>query len=237
MGEKLPGRNDAANYDSVQGSRPIRITPDRSAGQAVRAATQRPPSKGVTVALIAVLMVASLVVFVTGLAMVGRELPRYLPLIAITIGGSLLAWHIRALIAGSGRRTAMVSPWPWIGLVVVAAFGATLGFALFDLLTGVRSAARIALVTAGTVGMIAGVMAFVRDADIREQSSTVPPAPVQTDPEPEPTVYFDPSDKTDSLRPRGTWPLPKRGTSADASLWDEPEPVEPELAQRARRGV
>ncbi len=244
MGEELPSRDEVARYDSVQESRPAAETslgrPDRPASKtAGGGATQRPPAMGVTVALIAVLMVASLVVLVAGLAMVDRELPHYVPVIAITIGGSLLAWHVRAVIAGSGRRTAMISPWPWIGLVVVAAFGATLGFALFDLLTGVRSAARVALVSAGTVGMLAGVMAFVRDADIREQARTAPPAQAQPEPEPEPepAVYFDPSDQADSLRPRGTWPLPRRGTTADASLWEEPAPEEPAPARRARRGV
>lgn len=244
MGEELPSRDEVARYDSVQDSRPAAETslgrPDRPASKtAGGGATQRPPAMGVTVALIAVLMVASLVVLVAGLAMVDRELPHYVPVIAITIGGSLLAWHVRAVIAGSGRRTAMISPWPWIGLVVVAAFGATLGFALFDLLTGVRSAARVALVSAGTVGMLAGVMAFVRDADIREQARTAPPAQAQPEPEPEPepAVYFDPSDQADSLRPRGTWPLPRRGTTADASLWEESAPEEPEPPRRARRGI
>ena len=244
MGEELPSRDEVARYDSVQESRPAAETslgrPDRPASKAAGGgAIQYPPALGVTVALIAVLMVASLVVLVAGLAMVDRELPRYVPVIAITIGGSLLAWHVRAVIAGSGRRTAMISPWPWIGLVVVAAFGATLGFALFDLLTGVRSAARVALVSAGTVGMLAGVMAFVRDADIREQARTAPPAQAQPEPEPEPepAVYFDPSDQADSLRPRGTWPLPRRGTTADASLWEESAPEEPEPPRRARRGI
>lgn len=244
MGKELPSRDEVARYDSVQDSRPAAETslgrPDRPASKAAGGgAIQYPPALGVTVALIAVLMVASLVVLVAGLAMVDRELPRYVPVIAITIGGSLLAWHVRAVIAGSGRRTAMISPWPWIGLVVVAAFGATLGFALFDLLTGVRSAARVALVSAGTVGMLAGVMAFVRDADIREQARTAPPAQAQPEPEPEPepAVYFDPSDQADSLRPRGTWPLPRRGTTADASLWEESAPEEPEPPRRARRGI
>ena len=244
MGKELPSRDEVARYDSVQESRPAAETslgrPDRPASKAAGGgAIQYPPALGVTVALIAVLMVASLVVLVAGLAMVDRELPHYVPVIAITIGGSLLAWHVRAVIAGSGRRTAMISPWPWIGLVVVAAFGATLGFALFDLLTGVRSAARVALVSAGTVGMLAGVMAFVRDADIREQARTAPPAQAQPEPEPEPepAVYFDPSDQADSLRPRGTWPLPRRGTTADASLWEESAPEEPEPPRRARRGI
>ena len=244
MGEELPSHDEVARYDSVQQSRPAAETslgrPDRPASKAAGGgAIQYPPALGVTVALIAVLMVASLVVLVAGLAMVDRELPHYVPVIAITIGGSLLAWHDRAVIAGSGRRTAMISPWPWIGLVVVAAFGATLGFALFDLLTGVRSAARVALVSAGTVGMLAGVMAFVRDADIREQARTAPPAQAQPEPEPEPepAVYFDPSDQADSLRPRGTWPLPRRGTTADASLWEESAPEEPEPPRRARRGI
>lgn len=246
MGEELPSRDEVARYDSVQDSRPAAETSlgraDRPASKAAGGgAIQHPPAMGVTVALIAVLMVASLVVLVAGLAMVDRELPHYVPVIAITIGGSLLAWHVRAVVVGSGRRTAMISPWPWIGLVVVAAFGATLGFALFDLLTGVRSAARVALVSAGTVGMLAGVMAFVRDADIREQAKAAPPAQAQPDPEPEPepepAVYFDPSDQTDSLRARGTWPLPRRGTTADASLWEEPAPEEPAPARRARRGV
>lgn len=228
------GNDETAAYDSVQHS--------QSGAGAARAPVRRPGSMGVTVVLLGVLLVASLVVLVAGLAMVEQEAPQYVPLTAITIGGSLLAWHIRAVLAGSGRRTAMISPWPWVGLVVIAAFGVTLGFALFDLLTGVGNAARIALVSAGVVGMMAAVVGFVRDADLREQSRRTPAVPAAPRPEPEPEpepepIYFDPTGHGDQLHARGTGPLPKRGTASDASLWDEPVADDPEPPKRARRGA
>lgn len=202
-------------------------------------AALRPASKGLTLGLLAVLLVASLVLLVAGLAMVtGQESLAVVPLVAISLGGSLLIWHVRALLAGSGRRTARISPWPWVGLVVVSAFGLTLGFSLFDLLTGVRSAARIALLVAGVVGLMAGLVAFVRDADINERAAEEAPPPPIAVVEPEPVVFFDPTG-SDQLHARGTGPMPKRGSAADASLWDAPqadfEPDEP--PRRARRGA
>lgn len=236
------GNDETAVYDSVQQSQSGSEAARKRQRPAGRPATavQRSASMGVTVVLLGVLLVASLVVLVAGLAMVEQEAPQYVPLTAITIGGGLLVWHIRAVLGGSGRRTAMISPWPWVGLVVIAAFGATLGFALFDLLTGVGNAARIALVSAGVVGMMAAVVGFVRDADIREQSRRSPAVPVAPEPEPEPEpepVYFDPTGHSDQLHARGTGPLPKRGTASDASLWDEPVADETEPPRRARRGA
>ena len=226
------GNDETAVYDSVQHS--------QTGSGAARTPVHRSSSMAVTVVLLGVLLVASLVVLVAGLAMVEQDAPQYVPLIAITIGGSLLAWHIRVVLAASGRRTAVISPWPWVGLVVIAAFGATLGFALFDLLTGVGSPARIALVSAGVVGTMAAVVGFVRDADIREQSRRAPAVPAAPEPEPEPEperIYFDPTGHSDQLHARGTGPLPKRGTASDASLWDEPVADDPEPPKRARRGA
>lgn len=233
------GNDEAAVYDSVplsqSGSEAARGRARPGGGAAP--ADRRPASMAVTAVLLSVLLIASLVVLVAGLAMAQQESPRYVPLTVITIGGSLLVWHVRAILAGSGRRTAMINPWPWVGLVVIAAFGVTLGFALFDLLTGVRSAARIALLSAGTVGVVTGVVGFVRDADSRQPSgrTQVTRSAPEPAPEPEP-VLFDPTDQSDQLHARGTGPLPRRGTASDASLWDEPI-NDPEPPRRARRGA
>lgn len=227
---------EAAIYDSVQPRPAPEPAPVRPTEGRVATAVRRPASMGVTMGLLAVLMVASLVLGVSGLAMVSTtDGPEVVPFTAIFLGGSLLIWHIRALVMGSGRRTAMISPWPWVGLLVVSAYGLTLGFALFDLLTGVQSPARIALLSAGVVGMIAALVAFVRDADLAERARHEPVEPPASAPEPEPEppapVYFDPTGP-DELRPRGVWPQPKRGTPADESLWnevrfDDDEPIVP----------
>ncbi len=198
----------------------------------------RAPSMQVTMALLATLLVTSLVVLVAGLAMAReQDASQFINLTLITLGGCLVVWHLRSLLTGSGRRTAMISSWPWVGLAVVAAFGLALGFSLFDLLTGARSASRIALVVAGVVGMIAGLIGFMRDSDLRERGAHRPrPQPVaEPEPEPEPVIVFDPTGE-DELRPRGSWPQPKRGSLADASLWEEPADQD-EPPQRARRGA
>lgn len=204
----------------------------------------RPPSLGVTIGLLVTLLVSSLVMLVAGLSLFARlDAASAVTWTSIAIGGSLLIWHLWALISGSGRKTAMISRWPWIDLVVIAAFGVATGFALFDTLTGVRSAPRIAMLAAGLVGLIAALVAFVRDTDLRDRGlltvsrpkPAAPPAPQpETEPEPD-EVFFDPTGESDELRPRGTWPQPRRGTAADASLWDEPEFEEPEPPRRAAR--
>ncbi len=207
----------------------------------------RPPSLGITVGLLVALLVSALVLLVTGLSLVARsDAASAVSVTAIALGGSLLVWHLRALIAGAGRRTAMISRWPWVDLVVIAGFGVTTGFALFDMLTGVFSAARIAMLTAGLVGLVAALVAFVRDTDLRDRGLfdlprsrplTEPEHEPEPEPVPEPEVFFDPTERADLLRPRGSWPQPRRGTTADASLWDEPEFEVEEPPRRARRAT
>ena len=237
--------DEAAIYDSVASPESaddaVAPAPARTPGLGRSAtAVYRAPSMAITIGTLAVLLVTSVVVLVSGLAMVNQsDAAQPINLAVITIGGSLVIWHLRAVIAGSGRRTAMISPWPWIGLLVVAAFGVTLGFALFDLLTGVRSAARVALLLAGVLGMVAGLIAFMRDADLADRPA--PPAPVSTEvvqpepiaPKPEP-VYFDPTG-ADEARPIAA--RPRRGGDADASLWSEPTFEEAEPPRRARRSA
>lgn len=240
-------QSNTADRDlTIYQSAPLSVGPPAALGSGTRppGATPvfRPASMIATVVLLAVLLICSLVLLVGGLALAfEQDAAQAVNIVLIALGGSLLIWHIRALLFGSGRRTAQISPWPWVGLVVVAAFGATMGFALFDLLTSVRSAARIALLVAGIVGMGTAMVAFVRDADIRERGLQLPaPVPVlepepAPDDEPEP-VFLDPSGE-DQLRPRGVWPQPKRGSAADASLWSAPDfeeaPAEPRRARRA----
>lgn len=247
-----PADESLAIYDAVQpANQPATASsgPAPASRQALaseRSLTDKPPSMGVTMGLLAVLVVASLVLLVAGLALVqDPTAPEGVPMVAISLGGSLLVWHLRALITGSGRRTALIGPWAWMDLVVVAAFGVTLGFSLFDLLTGVGDAPRIALLVGGVVGILAALVTYVRDADIRERILNAPlpaPAEPEPEPEPEPVVFFDPTGEADSLRPRGTWPLPRRGSRADASLWDEPLHEEPDFDEgpptlSARRGL
>lgn len=193
---------------------------------------------GPTIGLLVALLVASLVMVVAGLAMVRSAAPGMVPLAVTGAGGVLLLWHLRAVITGSGRRTAQINPWPWTGLLVVAGFGLTLGFALFDLLTGVVSPARVAMLVAGLVGLVAGLVVFIRDADLHERGQVVlvPPA-AEPEPEPEHEVFFDPTGEPDVLHPRGVWPLPRRGSTADTSLWEEPGLADQQPAQRARRGA
>lgn len=245
----LPPEDEAAIYDAVQQSavppaQPAPAEPvDAEASHEV-AQTGQQPSLAITVALLIALLVSSLVLLVAGLSLAAKlDAATAVVVAAIALGGSLLIWHLQALIRGSGRRTAMINRAPWANLVVVAAFGITTGFSLFDMLTGVRSAPRTAMLVAGLVGLVAALISFIRDTDLKERGlRTVPrPAPIvqpEPEPEPEPQVFFDPTEGTDELRPRGSWPQPRRGSAADASLWDAPQfEDEPELPRRARRAA
>lgn len=238
-----PTATELTRYEAVQeSSRPGADPGDGRAGvpTAVRAGPQfadHPPSKQVTVGLLALLLVASLVLVVAGLAIWSEAAPGGVAAAVIGVGGTLLIWHVRSLVAGSGRRTARISPWPWTGLVVVGGFGAVLGFALFDILTGPTSPTRIAMLVAGVVGLVAGMVGFVRDAELHERTRRVPvSAAVVSDDSSEPEVFFDPTQGADALRPRGVWPLPRRGSAADASLWEEPGFEDEAPPRRARRG-
>lgn len=241
MAEQTSSQPDELSiYDSVPATPPNHRA-GRSGPRAGASATSlgRSASMPVTMGLLALLLVCSVVVLVAGLAMANeQDASQVINVTLIASGGSLVVWHLRSLLTGSGRRTPMISRWPWVGLVVVAAFGLALGFSLFDLLTGARSASRIALLVAGVVGMLTGLVAFMRDADLRERGVYLPPpAPVvEPEPEPEPVVVFDPTG-ADELRPRGSWPQPRRGSVADASLWEEPTFEADEPPQRARRGA
>lgn len=232
--------DDLKIYQSAPLASVAQTAPNSTAGRVGATAAYRPVSMSATVLLLAVLLICSLVLLVGGLALAfEQDAAQRINIVLIALGGSLLVWHVRALLFGSGRRTAQISPWPWVGLVVIAAFGATMGFALFDLLTSVRSAARIALLVAGVLGMGAAMVAFVRDADIRErgQPPVVKAAPepeVEPEDEAEP-VFFDPT--ADELRPRGVWPQPRRGSAADASLWSAPDFEDEPEPKRARRAA
>jgi hypothetical protein len=230
--------NDLSIYQSSPTAAPA-AAPGQPAPTSGSTALDRRDSMAVTIILLAVLMICSLVLLVGGLALAfERDAAQVVNIVLIALGGSLVFWHLRALLFGSGRRTAQISPWPWVGLVVIAAFGVTLGFSLFDLLTNVRSAARIALFSTGVVGMAAAMIAFVRDADMHERrlNAPLPQTPAVPDPEPEP-VLFDPTRADDELRPRGVWPQPKRGSAADASLWSAPDFEEDPAPRRARRAA
>ena len=72
-----------------------------------------PPSLTITLVLLVALLVSALVLLVAGLSLAAKlDAASAVTVTAIALGGSLLIWHLRALIFGSGRRTAMISRWP-----------------------------------------------------------------------------------------------------------------------------
>lgn len=246
----LPPNDETAIYDTVW--RPPMAAPESTAGEPVDSDNgqppndaARPPSLTFTVILLVALLVSSLVLLIAGLSLAAQlDAASAVVIASIALGGSLLIWHLQTLLRGSGRRTAMINRTPWVNLMVIAAFGVTTGFSLFDVLTGLRSAPRIAMLAAGLVGLVAALISYIRDTDLHDRGllTVTPQAPVavpasETKPAPQPQVFFDPAEGADELRPRGSWPQPRRGTAADASLWDDPGAEAQEPPRRARRAA
>jgi len=141
----------------------------------------RPPSSTATLVVVVTLVMASLIVFVIGLALAaGQAASTAAIAFSIAVGGSFLGWYVKALVSGSGRSTARINAWPPIGLVSASCFAVITGYGLFEMLTGTHLGTRIALFAAGIVGAGAALVAFVRDADAAEADGVRPSVRKQT---------------------------------------------------------
>ena len=119
---------------------------------------------GVTATLLALLLACSLIVLIASLAMVFySQASLVITVLTIVLGGSLLAWHIRVLIGGSGRTKSTITTNFSIALIVIGCFAMITGFGLFDVLGGRVEPTRIVLAIAGFIGLVCALIAFIRD--------------------------------------------------------------------------
>ncbi|WP_277033863.1 hypothetical protein [Propionimicrobium lymphophilum] len=119
---------------------------------------------GVTATLLALLLACSLIVLIASLAMVFySQASLVITVLTIVLGGSLLAWHIRVLIGGSGRTKSTITTNFSIALIVIGCFAMITGFGLFDVLGGRVEPTRTVLAIAGFIGLVCALIAFIRD--------------------------------------------------------------------------
>ena len=119
---------------------------------------------GVTATLLGLLLACSLSVLIASLAMVFySQASLVITVLTIVLGGSLLAWHIRVLIGGSGRTKSTITTNFSIALIVIGCFAMITGFGLFDVLGGRVEPTRIVLAIAGFIGLVCALIAFIRD--------------------------------------------------------------------------
>ena len=116
---------------------------------------------GVTATLLALLLACSLIVLIASLAMVFySQASLVITVLTIVLGGSLLAWHIRVLIGGSGRTKSTITTNFSIALIVIGCFAMITGFGLFDVLGGRVEPTRIVLAIAGFIGLVCALIAL-----------------------------------------------------------------------------
>ena len=198
-------------------------------------AVRPPASMGMTIATLIVSLVCSLGLLVSGLAMANNGGgTSIVSAVVITIGGCVLAWFIWVLLAGAGRRSAQTNAWPPIGLIITALFGLATGYSLFSLLTSPVQAVNISMLVAGILGLAASITIFIRDTDLAERGST--DQNIHHTGAHSPHRLVDSDVHQDHLVARGHYPLPQRGSSADAELWDFTMDDTAEI-RRARRGL
>nr|WP_076389304.1 hypothetical protein [Vaginimicrobium propionicum] len=120
----------------------------------------------ITAILLAVLVASSLIILISGIAMASYgQASKVVAVVAIICGGSLTAWHLKALISGAGRTHPIITASQWISLTVVGIFALVAGFGIFDLLGGRVTATRIVLSIAGVSGLAAAIIETVRNAE------------------------------------------------------------------------
>lgn len=124
---------------------------------------------GTAQVLLAVLLATSLIVLVASAAMIFySQASLVVTVLTLVLGGSLLAWHVRLLISGSGRTRPTITTNLPIALIVVGCFAAITGFGLFEVLGGRIEPIRIVLALAGAIGLVASLIALIRDAGEEE---------------------------------------------------------------------
>lgn len=183
-----------------------------------------------TAILLAVLLASSLIILITGIAMATYgQASRVVAVVAIVCGGSLAAWHIKALISGAGRRHPIITPSQWISLIVVGIFALVAGFGLFDLLGGRIDASRVVLSIAGVAGLVASVIETVRGSEGDTATGNTEESITDTD------VTDEPDEKTDTLEePTSQVESPIPETDVEMTMIVPPAPAK---ARRAARDM
>lgn len=163
--------------------------------------------------LLTVLVLCSVVLAVTGAAMFALDTnPLLVRLLAIFAGAGLTGWFGWLLSRGAGRRTPVITGSTPMHVTSVAAFGLPMGFSLFQLLTIDQSPVTIAMFTSATVGLAAGLVAFVRDADLLDVPIELVVLPSAVEP-------VDPPSLTDQARAAAVHRFSDvEGESADLEL-------------------
>lgn len=124
---------------------------------------------GTAQVLLALLLATSLIVLVASAAMIFySQASLVVTVLTLVLGGSLLAWHVRLLISGSGRTRPTITTNLPIALVVAGCFAAITGFGLFEVFGGRVEPIRIVLALAGAIGLVASLIALIRDAGEEE---------------------------------------------------------------------
>lgn len=176
---------------------------------------------------------------ITGLVMIRKATGLALiPTIVTAIGVVLLGWHLRALLAGTGRRTARINPWPPIGLITSVLFGLVFGYGLFDVILGQPSGVVIAMAIAGLAGCVITQVIFNRDCAIVELGSTPTPTTQRFAVRiPQTGQQTGSQAGGESLVARGTYPLPHRGSVDDSALWDDWDQPDDTLYPKPKRAL
>ena len=124
---------------------------------------------GTAQVLLALLLATSLILLVASAAMIFySQASLVVTVLTLVLGGSLLAWHVRLLISGSGRTRPTITTNLPIALIVVGCFAAITGFGLFEVFGGRVEPIRIVLALAGAIGLVASLIALIRDAGEEE---------------------------------------------------------------------
>lgn len=117
--------------------------------------------------LLTILLLCSVALLVTGIAMFALDTaPVLVRLLAVIAGGGLTGWFGWLLSRGAGRHTPVISSSTPMHVTSIAAFGLPMGFSLFQLLTIDQSPVTIGMFVASAAGLAATLVAFVRDADL-----------------------------------------------------------------------
>lgn len=124
--------------------------------------------------LLAVLVASSLIILVSGIAIATfGQASKVVAVVAIICGGSLTAWHTKALISGAGRTHQIITSSQWISLTIVGIFALVAGFGVFDLLGGQIDATRIVLSIAGVSGLAAAIIETVRNTESETEAESL----------------------------------------------------------------
>ncbi len=198
-------------------------------------------SMTVSIVLVAIALITSIVIAASSSYLLARTSTISLITIAgIAVAVMTAAWFIWALIKGTGRRYATISPILHASVVIPGLYGMVAGYGLYSAFGASFQPLIIAIGLAGLIGVAISIVILIRDLDIADHRLDDPSygyrervsRPLIH------TVEIDlNSHHGDELVSRGCGPLPRRGTLADATLWDDPADDEPTQVIKPRRAL